>query len=137
MYCMDFEAASCGKKICCHDCDYLRCVERCNWENINECNLRVENEPKTQTEILLDELNDESLILGGGENYMDRLRHPVLLRHFKLIKRLAQERIFVLLHDRIDGFWIEECCDNWFSHELTKEECLELSELFQEIANEL
>ena len=32
-------------------------------------------------------------------------------------------------------FYLEECCDNYFRHTLTKEECIKLSELFRDIAN--
>jgi hypothetical protein len=36
---------------------------------------------------------------------------------------------------RDDGsYYLLECCDEYFGHDLTKEECIELSELFREIA---
>lgn len=77
------------------------------------------------------------LYLGGGADYAECVQHPVLAKHFDLIKDLAYDRIFGVFYDEEDGFWIEECCDNWFKHTLTKEECLELSEMFAEIANEI
>lgn len=77
------------------------------------------------------------LILGGGANYEEYVRHPTLAKHFNLIKDISQDKIFGVFYDEKDGFWIEECCDNWFKHSLTKQECLELSEMFKEIADEL
>lgn len=77
------------------------------------------------------------LILGGGASYDEYVQHPVLAKHFNLINDLACDRIFGVFYNKEDGFWIEECCDNWFIRNLTKEDCLELSELFAEIANEL
>ena len=74
------------------------------------------------------------LYLGGGENYGEYVQHPVLVKHFDLIKKLAYDRTFGVFYDEEDGFWIEECCDNYFNHTLTKEECVELSEMFKEIA---
>jgi hypothetical protein len=74
------------------------------------------------------------LYLGGGANYGEYVQHPVLAKHFDLIEGLAYDRVFGIFYDKEDGFWIEECCDNWFKHALTKEECLELSEMFAEVA---
>lgn len=74
------------------------------------------------------------LYLGGGANYGEYVQHPVLAKHFDLIESLAYDRVFGIFYDKEDGFWIEECCDNWFKHALTKEECLELSEMFAEVA---
>ena len=74
------------------------------------------------------------LYLGCGANYAEYVQHPVLAKHFDLIKDLAYDRTFGVFYDEEDGFWIEECCDNYFNHTLTKEECLELSEMFKEIA---
>ena len=74
------------------------------------------------------------LYLGGGANYGEYVQHPVLAKHFDLIEGLAYDRVFGIFYDKEDGFWIEECCDNWFKHTLAKEECLELSEMFAEVA---
>ncbi len=77
------------------------------------------------------------LILGGGANYDEYVQHPVLAKHFDLIENISYDRVFGVFHDEEKGFWIEECCDNYFTHSLTKEECLELSEMFKEIADVL
>ena len=34
-----------------------------------------------------------------------------------------------------NGLYLRECCDEYFTHNLTKVECLELSELFNELAD--
>ena len=43
------------------------------------------------------------------------------------------ERVFSI-QNKNDEFWLVEECDEYFFHELTKQDCLELSELFAEIA---
>lgn len=65
---------------------------------------------------------------------IEYFQHPALCKHIMLLDRLVTDRVFGVFYTEEDGFNIQECCDDWYSHELTKEECLELSEMFKEIA---
>lgn len=136
MYCMDYKAASCGKKICCYDCDLLRCIERCKYP-LDRCNLRVENEPKSEMDEIEEQLKGKEIRLPSGQNVTEYIKHPALIKHLDIIEKMIDKRVFGIFCDKEKGFWIEECCDNWFGYNLTKEDCLELSRLFQDIANEL
>lgn len=60
-------------------------------------------------------------------------KHPILQKHINLLRRLNDDRVMCVCYSESDGFYIEEQCDEWFSHTLTREECIELSELFKEI----
>ena len=60
--------------------------------------------------------------------------NKILLKHKNLLKTLSDDKVMIVCYDDKHGYYIEECCDEWYYHELTKEECLELSELFKEIA---
>lgn len=60
--------------------------------------------------------------------------NKILLKHRNLLETLSDDRVMIVCHDDNEGYYIEECCDEWFCHTLTKEECIELSELFKEIA---
>lgn len=51
----------------------------------------------------------------------------------KYLKKINSERVFSIQNQN-DEFWLVEECDEYFLHELTKQDCLELSELFPEIA---
>lgn len=66
-----------------------------------------------------------------------QLMHPVIQRHKELLKRLSDERVIAILYDKTDGFYLLECCDEYFGHTLKRSECLELSELLKEIADEI
>ena len=64
--------------------------------------------------------------------------NKILQKHSDLLRKLGYEdRTMCVGYARNGDFYIKECCDEWFSHVLTKEECLELSEMFKEIADEL
>lgn len=77
------------------------------------------------------------LRMNYGEDYSEYVKNPILARHIELINTLSNDRVFCILHTNEDGFFIEECCDNYYSHILTREECVELSNMFKEIAEEL
>lgn len=68
---------------------------------------------------------DFDLIIGNN---------AILNKHRSLLKTFSDDRIMCVGTTDDDGFFMVECCDEWFHHRLTKEECLELSELFKEIA---
>ena len=63
--------------------------------------------------------------------------NKILLKHEKLLKRLSDNKVMMVCHDDESGYYIEECCDEWYCYDLTKEECLELSALFKEIADDM
>ena len=60
--------------------------------------------------------------------------NKVLLNHRDLLRRLSDDRVMCIGYEQDGNFYIQECCDEWYYHDLTKEECIELSELFKEIA---
>lgn len=59
--------------------------------------------------------------------------NEILKKHIDLLRKLSSDRIMCVGYDK-GNFYLIECCDTYFYHELTKEECKELSELFKEIA---
>lgn len=61
--------------------------------------------------------------------------NEILQKHRNLLKTLSNDRIMCVGYEPYGKFYIEECCDEYFYHDLTKEECIELSELFKEIAD--
>lgn len=67
----------------------------------------------------------------GG--YLD---NPILEKHINLLEKLSVDSRVLIVGKRDDnGFFISECCDGWHSHKLTKDECIELSEMFKELAD--
>ena len=52
----------------------------------------------------------------------------------KMLDRMEEERIFELEPASDNTLCIAECCDYWFSSDLTKEDCLKLSKVFAEVA---
>ena len=64
-------------------------------------------------------------------------KNKILQKHRKLLKTLSDDRIMCVGYELNGTFYILECCDEWFSHDLTKEECLELSKMFKEIAESI
>ncbi len=60
--------------------------------------------------------------------------NEVLQNHRGLLKILSDNRIMCVGYEPHGKFYIQECCDGWYYHNLTKEECLELSDMFKEIA---
>lgn len=65
------------------------------------------------------------------------IEHPILQKHRYLLWKLANDSRVMCVCSEEDnkGFYLRECCDEYFTHDLTKEECLELSELFKELAD--
>ncbi len=66
----------------------------------------------------------------------EQLQHPLLERHRGILEILIDERVFSVIKME-KGFYIFEFCDEYFSHELNKADCLELSKLFRELTEEL
>lgn len=60
--------------------------------------------------------------------------NKVLEKHRDLLQTFSDDRIMCVGYKDNGNFYIIEGCDEWFVHYLTKEECLELSEMFKEIA---
>lgn len=58
----------------------------------------------------------------------------ILSRHFDIVNKLHAERIITISHH--DGkVELTEACDDWYTSKLSKSECLEISELFKELAD--
>lgn len=60
--------------------------------------------------------------------------NKTLRKYSDLLKRLSDDRVMCIGYEQNGNFYIMECCDEWFAHDLTKADCIELSELFREIA---
>lgn len=71
------------------------------------------------------------------EEYGD-VNHPVLQKYADILEKINDDRVMCVCYDKEKNtFFIIECCDEWFYHDLTKENCIELSELFKEIAESI
>lgn len=70
------------------------------------------------------------------ENIKD---NSILNKHKELLQNTGiDSRVMTILHDSNNKeYYLIECCDDYYTHTLTKEECIEFSNLFTEIANEL
>lgn len=60
--------------------------------------------------------------------------NKILEKHIELLRNLSDDRIMCVGYEQDGRFCLMECCDEYFYHDLTKEECLELSKMFKEIA---
>lgn len=60
--------------------------------------------------------------------------NKTLLKYESLLRKLVDDRIMCVGYEQDGSFYLVECCDEYFIHDLTKEECLELSEMFKDIA---
>lgn len=63
--------------------------------------------------------------------------NKTLQKHRDLLKTLCSDRVMCVGYEDDDTFFMQECCDEWYYHNLTREECIELSELFKELAQEI
>ncbi len=63
-----------------------------------------------------------------------QLRHPIIQKHKELLERLSDARVVCVLCDEPNEFSLLECCDGYYSYNISQKECLELSEIFQEIS---
>lgn len=59
----------------------------------------------------------------------------VLEKHKDILFKLKSKRIFAL--EVCEVLYITEMCDEWFDMELTKDDCLSLSELFKDLGEVL
>lgn len=74
-------------------------------------------------------------MLEYDNSYSEWTSHPIIQRHKAMLQKMANKRVVGIVYD--DGeFGMLECCDGYFYYGLTEQECLELSELFKEIAEE-
>ena len=78
---------------------------------------------------------EDNIMMERDFNY--EIDNPILQKHRELLRKLAIDSrvICVCSEENNNGFYLRECCDEYFTHELTKAECLELSELFNELAD--
>jgi hypothetical protein len=60
--------------------------------------------------------------------------NKTLLKYEDLLRKLVDDRVMCVGYEQDGSFYLVECCDEYFIHDLTKEECLELSEMFKDIA---
>ena len=63
--------------------------------------------------------------------------NKTLENHKGLLKTLSNDRVMCVGYRDDGSYYLLECCDEYFGHNLTKEECIELSELFKEIADDI
>lgn len=66
----------------------------------------------------------------------EQLQHYVIQKYRKLLERISDNRVFAVMTGENEKFFLIECCDKYFGYDLTKKECIELSELFRELADE-
>ena len=64
----------------------------------------------------------------------EQVKHPIIQKHRDLLELLADERIFCVMYDETNHFFLLECCDEYYAYDLNQEDCLELSEMFKELA---
>ena len=76
-------------------------------------------------------LNSLLQIQKPSEKNMDR--EEIIDKHKYLLDKMKEDRIFSICFEN-NAVYLNEQCDDYFSHQLTKEECLELSRLFGELA---
>lgn len=60
-------------------------------------------------------------------------REEIIDKHKCLLDKMKEDRIFSICFEN-NAVYLNEQCDDYFSHQLTKEDCLELSSLFGELA---
>ena len=74
--------------------------------------------------------------MGNSYYYRNFENKPLVKKHGELLKLLAdKKRVFAV--EWYEGrVMLVECCDHYFGHGLTKEECLELSDIFRGLAEE-
>ena len=63
--------------------------------------------------------------------------NKILLNHYDLLETLAYDDSVVCVGYKNGKYYLFECCDEYFGHKLTKKECIELSEMFKEIAEDI
>lgn len=56
-YCIDYDMTSCDKRICCLECENLRCRERCNLTE-GVCHARTRSKSMTTIEYLKEKCGD-------------------------------------------------------------------------------
>lgn len=81
------------------------------------------------------EVTENNTWYRGWECY-EEYKHPVLEKHRPILETLMNERVFAVWKTE-NGFCITECCDEYFCHVLNTDDCLELSALFKDLAEEL
>lgn len=63
----------------------------------------------------------------------------ILKNKYPIINLLQEKRVIEFGSDYETGFdgscWIVEACDNWYGHDLSKKDCVQLSNFFQELSS--
>lgn len=55
-------------------------------------------------------------------------------KHNTILKKMGDNRVF-RLQFQSDGPIIEDGCDNWYGYMLDKKSCIELSDMFKDLAD--
>lgn len=76
----------------------------------------------------------ETAHIGG---FMNEKIENVLEKHKEILFRLESAQIFTLEGYSDGSLCIREMCDEWFNTDLSKEECIKLSELFKDLGEVL
>jgi len=66
----------------------------------------------------------------------EQAQHPTIQKHLKLLEALSEDQVFGILRSDSESYMVVELCDCYFAHNLAKDECAELSEMFAEMAEE-
>lgn len=70
------------------------------------------------------------------DNQEDKqITNHIIRRHKKILYKIANSGVMALLCNEPNDFLLLECCDGYYGYHLDKEDCLELSEMFREIAD--
>lgn len=61
-----------------------------------------------------------------------------LINKYKIVKDLKEDRVFGIDFSELrEDYYIYENCDEYFSRDLSKEDCLELSKFFNELSTKM
>lgn len=61
--------------------------------------------------------------------------HPLLQKYEEINFKLSDDRTVTICYDEgTNTFCLQEGCDDYYKHDLTKEDCITLSDLFKELS---
>lgn len=72
-----------------------------------------------------------------GNKNDTQIRHEIIQKHRELLSKISRSGTVSLLCDEPKRFFLLEACDGYYYYDLNKADCLELSEIFREIAEEI
>lgn len=70
-------------------------------------------------------------------DFTESIDDEILQKHKTLLKELSMDSsvVCVCKDNESNHYYLMECCDQYFTYTLSKDVCMELSELFKEIAD--